>query len=590
MPLSKIQLKPGVNKEGTRYSTEGGWNDSDKVRFRKGLPEKIGGWQRVGTSAFLGIARRLHTWRTLASKIYQGIGTHLKLYIEASQVYYDVTPIRKATFTLGNGPLRTVSGSNKVRVTDTTGGYSNGDFVTLAGATGPINNIPASELNAEHQIEYVKAAAAVAQARIDSSSDATLDCDNLVYQRTGESIIEGMEVVGTGITAGTTVSSITSGGGTGDSTVVVEMSAAMTVAEDTKIEFKHTNSYTITTSTSASGGSTAAGGGNSVTATYQINTGTEIEVADSGYGSSEYGEGTYGTGLATQSSIRTWSLANFGEDLIAVPRGGSVYYWDGANNLTTRAVELATRDTVTAKHNADTSGGASTTLVVDTNVGTIQLGMFVTGTGISSPTRVVTVTDQNNLVIFPAAAISNNVDLTFTYDIPTKTNFMLVSDINRFVFCFGTVAYLDDNNVLDPLLLRWSHQDNATLWTPDESNFAGSLRLSRGGEIISAIQARQEILVWTDAALYALQFHGLDGWGAQLVGENISIASPNAAVYANGTSYWMGKDKFYSYDGGVKPLPCSLLRHVFNNINDEQLFQVASGTNEGFNEVWWFYP
>ena len=137
MPLSKIQLKPGINKEGTRYSAEEGWNDSDKVRFRKGLPEKIGGWKKLSDNTFQGIARSIHTWRTLANKLYIGIGTHLKFYIESGGDYNDITPLRKATITLAADPIITTASSTTVRIIDTTGGYGNGDFVTFGGEVGP---------------------------------------------------------------------------------------------------------------------------------------------------------------------------------------------------------------------------------------------------------------------------------------------------------------------------------------------------------------------------------------------------------------------------------------------------------------------
>ena len=583
MPLSKIELKPGVNKEGTRYSTEGGWFDSDKVRFRKGLPEKIGGWQRFSNETFLGIARSIHTWRTLASKLYVGVGTHLKFYVESGNSYNDITPLRKATITLASNPIITTASSTTVRIIDTTGGYVDGDFVTLGGTISTVNGVVEAELkDKEFQISVNDSQVT---AKADGSSDATVEINTIV----GGTIEIGMIMTGTDTTPAAVSERVTNVTGSGDTTVVT-IGTSKTFATGADLTFSFSDSYTITIA-EASGGTAATGGGGSVTATYQINTGSEIETATDGWSAGGWSVGTWSNGLTTESAIRLWSQANFGEDLILSARGGPLYYWSGANLLTTRAVELATRDTVTAIHNADTSGGASTTLTVDNQVGTIQVGMFVTAaSGISSITRVVTVTDQDNLVISPAAAISNDVNLTFTYDLPTKVNRVLVSDISRFVFCFGTTAYLDDTNTMDPLLLRWSDQENATQWSPSELNLSGSLRLSRGGEIITAVQARQEILVWTDAALYNLQFLGTDGWGAQLVGENVSIASPNAVAYANGIAFWMGQDKFYSYDGNVKPIVCTLDRHVFGNLNRTQAQQIVAGTNEAYNEVWWFYP
>jgi hypothetical protein len=172
--------------------------------------------------------------------------------------------------------------------------------------------------------------------------------------------------------------------------------------------------------------------------------------------------------------------------------------------------------------------------------------------------------------------------------VPIQQNHLLVSDVSRFVFAFGTNDYL--STTIDPMLVRWSDQEDATNWAPSATTQAGSLRLSRGSEIITATQSRQEILVWTDAALYSMQFLGApDGWGAQLMGDNISIVGPNSVAFANGVAYWMGKDKFYKYDGRTQTLRCDLRKFIFEDINTVQYEQVFAGTNEGFNEIWWFY-
>ena len=218
--------------------------------------------------------------------------------------------------------------------------------------------------------------------------------------------------------------------------------------------------------------------------------------------------------------MRFWSQSNFGEDLIFGPEGGSIYYWDATNGVTTRGVLLSSL------------GGAS--------------------------------------------------------NVPIFQNIILVSDISRFVFCFGTNEV--GSATLDPTLLRWSDQEDATNWTPSAINQAGSLRLSRGTKIVAASQARQEILVWTDSSLYSLQYVGAPAvWAATLVGENISISSRNSVAYANGIAYWMGKDKFYMYDGRSQPLQCDVRKYVFNDFDTDQYGQVFSGTNEAFHEVWWFY-
>lgn len=189
----------------------------------------------------------------------------------------------------------------------------------------------------------------------------------------------------------------------------------------------------------------------------------------------------------------------------------------------------------------------------------------------------------------PTTRAVNVTSLGGASGVPTKQNFIFVSDVNRFAFCMGTIPYLGTE--LDPMLLRWSDQESLVEWAPAVTNQAGSLRLSRGNQIVTALQARQEILVWSDSTLYSLQFVGGDiVWGSQIVGDNISIASQNATTYANGISYWMGLDKFYMYNGTTQPLPCDVRRYVFDDFNEEQYQQVFAGTNEAFHEIWWFYP
>lgn len=431
MPLQKLALKPGVNRENTRYTSEGGWYESDKIRFRQGTPEKIGGWQRISAATFLGVCRSLWNWVTLGSQNLIGVGTNLKFYIENGGAYSDITPLR-ATVTLTN-PFTTTSGSPTVSVVDANGGYISGDFVTFSGASA----VGGLTLNGEYQLT------------IDTTA---------------------------------------------------------------------TNTYFITASSNAS--SSATGGG-TVTAAYQINTGAASVTPLTGWGAGPWSAGAWGVGVPSDVQIRLWSQANFGEDLIFAPRGGDIYFWDATAGLTSRGVTLAS--------------------------------------------------------IAPVGA-----------NVPSVQDLILVSDISRFVFCFGCNDLASATK--NPMLIRWSDQENATQWTPAATNQAGSLQLSRGAEIIAAKQARQEVLVWSDSALYALQYVGAPVvWGAQLVGENISIASQNAVAYANGVAFWMGIDKFYMYDGRTQPLPCNLRKFVFNDFNTAQYRQVFAGTVESYHEVWWFY-
>jgi hypothetical protein len=429
MPLKKLLLKAGVNRENTRYTSEGGWYECDKIRFRQGTPEKIGGWQRISSTTFQGVCRSLWNWVTLGSQNLIGVGTNLKFYIENGGAYNDITPLR-ATVVLTD-PFETTSGSPIVTVTDASGGYADGDFVTFSGASA----VGGLTLNDEYQITL---------------------------------------------------------------TIVA-------------------NEYTIDAGANAS--SSATGGG-TVTAAYQINVGTAFAVPLVGWGASSWGSGTWGVGSVSTNSIRLWSQSNFGEDLIFGPRGGAIYYWDATSGLTARAVELSTL------------AGAS--------------------------------------------------------NVPTDQNFVEISDINRFVFAFGANEFA--SATVNPMLVRWSDQGNALNWTPSATTQAGFLTLSRGSKLVTAKQSRQEVLVWTDSALYSMQYVGAPVvWAAQLVGENISIAGQNAVAYANGVAYWMGKDKFYKYDGRTTPLRCDLRQFIFNDFNVQQYDQVVAGTNESYHEIWWFY-
>jgi len=438
MPLSKVLFKPGVNRENTRYTTEGGWYEGDKIRFRQGNPEKIGGWQRISSTYYLGVCRSLFNWVTLGGANLLGVGTNLKFYIERGGAYYDITPIR-ASSTINANPFVATNGSTLITVTDTAHGCTSGDFVTFSGAVGLGGNITAGVLNSEYQVSVIDA-----------------------------------------------------------------------------------NSYTITASVAANATDAAGspGGGASVVAAYQIPVGPATAVPISGWGGGGWGFGAWGVGVESNQQMRLWSQSNFGEDLVYNPRGGGIYYWDHS------------------------------------------LGTSVRGVNIAS---------------LPGAS-----------NCPTAAFTIAVSDASRFLLAFGCNEVGESS--ISPMLIRWSDQENIAEWTQAATNQAGSLQLSTGSEIVTAVQNRQEFVVFTDSAVYSLQYLGPPYiWGSQLMGSNISIAGPNAATTAAGIVYWMGLDKFYAYDGRVQTLDCDLRRYVFNDFSLSQSDQVFAGTNEGFNEIWWFY-
>jgi len=515
MPLKKIQLRPGVNKENTRYTNENGWYDCDKVRFRMGTPEKIGGWQQISTSTFLGYARSLWNWVTLSSLNLLGVGTNLKFYVERGGVYNDITPIREtATLT---GPFAASTGSTTVTVTDVAHGCITNDFVTFSGAgiTSLGGNITAAVLTGEFQVTVL-----------------TVD------------------------------------------------------------------TYTITVSATANASDTGNGG--TVIAKYQIKTGPSFTVPLTGWGTGPWGYGSWGNGQGQSDALRLWSQNNFGQDLIFGPRVGAIYYWNAnlgvaASNFT---VTIANPAVVTFASLSSLPNGTAIQL---TTTGALPTGLSV-GTvyyvaNSSGATCNLTSTFGGANIITSGAqsgthSVSvrgiNIASLAGASDCPVIQNSILVSDTSRFVFAFG--ANDIGSTTQDPMLVRWSDQESVAQWTPAATNQAGSIRLSHGSEIITALQTRQEILTWTDSSLYSLQYLGPPYvWGSQLLGDNISIASQNAAVLASGVTFWMGVDKFYMYDGTVKTLNCDLRQYVFENINKSQFDQVFAGTNEGFNEVWWFY-
>ena len=480
--------------------------EADKVRFRQGTAEKIGGWVRISSAVFLGVCRSLRNWTTLGVQNLLGVGTHLKFYISNGGQYYDITPT-KTVRTL-TSPFATVNGSTTVTVTDAAGGYLNEDFVTFTGATA----------------------------------------------------------VG-----------------------------GLTISGEFKISFSSGTTYTITAASAAS--STTSGGG-TVFAVYQVNVGPQTVTALVGWGAGAWGAGAWGEGGTSSEALRIWNQSNFGEDLIYGPRGAPLYYWDATIGYlpSTITLTIATPCVVTTTLNLPNL----TAIVLETS-GALPTGLSV---GVTYYTRYVSATTFN-LSTTPTGALIDTTgsqsgvhkisqrgvllsSLNGATGVPTSQNYFLVSDASRFVLCFGTNEI--GSSTVNPMLLRWSDQENPVDWTPTATNQAGSLTLSRGSRIITAIQTRQEILVFTDSAFYSLQYLGPPFvWGSQILADNISIVGPNAVAIASGVVFWMGLDKFYMYDGSVKTMRCDLRKFIFNDLNMAQSDQIFAVTNEGFNEVWWFY-
>lgn len=521
MPLQKLQLRPGVNREGTTLANEGGWFECDKIRFRSGYPQKLGGWQPISSNTYLGVARTLWNWVTLRGYNLLGVGTNLKYYVESGGVYNDITPVR-ATATLTN-PFTTVNGSTIVTVTDADHGAIDGDYVTFSGATA----VGGLTLNGEFRITYVNTNSytiiAPSAANADATGGGTVTA---TYQiNVGQAVFGYAAGWGAGLwggfVLGTNQTTLTLDLNSSNTNITVASTTGFSNATGTILIDQELATYTSNTATIFSGG---VRGANGTVATAHSN-GTIVYKANSftGWGQSA------ASGIPQQ--LRLWSEANYGDYLIINPRGGALYMWvpeySGAGNL-----------------------------------------LFST----------------------PATLLSNSSSGIYQTDTscPSVCNHVMVSDSSRFVIAFGVNDY--GSTTQDPMLIRWSDQENYQVWEPAITNQAGSFRLSSGSAIVTSQQTRQEILVFTDSAVFSMQYLGPPFvWGFNILSDNISIASPNAVATANNITYWMGVDKFYAYTGRVETLPCALRQYVFGDINLDQQDQFFAGTNEGYSEVWWFY-
>ena len=592
MPLVKVQFKPGINRETTAYGAEGQWYNSNLIRFRKGRPEKMGGWLRLSSNTIQGTGRSLHVWAALDGSKYMGLGTETKFYIEDGGGYNDVTPIR-ATTTLGSNPLKTgSSGSGVITVTAPSHGAVTGDFVTLSGAA-TTDGIAAALINTEHELTLVDS-----------------------------------------------------------------------------------NSYTITTTGSASSGSTA-GGGSSVVATYQINTGLGTVVTGTGFGAGLWGGLSTGYSQTTlndsggisdsDTSFTLTSATDFetastttGANLTASSSSIAVANSSGfpskgtikigseniryGTNVANVFGELTRGDDGTTA--ASSSSGASVTFVglmliedeliqyTGKSSDTINAGVArgARGTLAVAHSDAVAVKEANDFVGWgessaTAASTGSNIrlwsqdnwgeDLAFNVydgapyywdktlglgnrastfasqtgasDAPTITRRIMVSGADRHIVCFGCNPIGETDQ--DLLMVRWSDQESPFDWTPTATNTAGSQRISSGSEIISAQKTRQEMLVWTDTSLHAMRFTGPPfTFGMSMLANNVSIIGPNAVTTVGDKVFWMDRENFYVYTGRVQIIPCTLLRYVFDSINLEQNFKCFAASNKMFDEVFWFYP
>lgn len=510
MPLSKLEIKPGINRESTNYANEGGFFNCDKVRFRGGYAQKIGGWENITASGstYKGVARALWNYVTTLSQNLLAVGTNQKVYVEFGGNYNDITPVR-SVITLGADPIETVINSNLVTISATGHGASLNTFVSFSGATA----VGGITVDGEYEI----------------------------------------------------------------------------------VDIPDENSFKIIADSDAT--SSATGGGASVVATFDINAGPATQSLGIGWGGPPWGIGPWGGSSAYGVSSRYWSIDNFGDDLIFAARDGDIYYWTRDTTTWAKAITLQEKANETPKFiTTGTFSSASLTMIVGDQTG-INIGSVIAGSGVASGTYVTTAwTGGRTLTLSEVTTGSGTVDITASYagrHIPNKTTLSINSPVNGFTICMGANPYnpVNFSEPFDPLLVRWSDQANPFEWVPETINQSGEQRLSQGSYIVAALNTRQEILIWTDTALFSMQYLGPPFvWGINLLDDDLSIASQNCAININNITFWMGRDKFYVYSGRAETLPCPVRQYVFNDLNFSQIEQVCCGNNEAFSEVWWHYP
>jgi hypothetical protein len=445
--LTEIKFAPGIDKQDTSVGAAGRWVDSDNVRFRYGLPEKVGGWQSLLNESIVGVVRKQHAFVDNDGNRYVALGTDkfLLLYFEGG--LYDITPLKTA---LTSATLATTDASPICSITTGTDhNLSLGDIILLDNVTLPVGT------------GYVDA-----------------DFEDKLFQ----------------------VTSITS------NTV-----------------------FTITQTTNAT--ATVATGGSIDVVPYE-QVGPAAQTYGYGFGVGPYGSTIGGTewGNAVNAASVVlepglWSLSNFGQVLVATIANGKTFTWDSsiAARLTTRA--------------STTTSGFTTT---------------------------------------------NN---------PTATRVTLISPTTRHLIHLGTETTIGDPSTQDDMFIRFSIDENINEYTPEATNTAGTQRIQDGTKIIGALVAKENILVWTDNALYTMKFVGAPfTFGFEQVGTNCGLIGKNAAIEIDGVAYWMGNNGFFSFDGTVNTLPCSVEDYVYDDIDTTKGQQVNAGINNLFTEVVWWYP
>ena len=549
MPMTALKFKPGIVSDITSLSNEGGFVDGDKVRFRFGFPEKFGGWEKYSDNQYLGSARRLHNWVALDGSDFMGIGTHLKYYIEEGQTFNDITPIRSTVTTNVTFTTNTTSGTaSQVIVNSNAHGANVNDFVTITNAEGAdaVGGIPASAIGdssgKEHQIIEIVSSNAF---KIDVGSNATSVATGIA--RSSGSVTLNFQLnVGLDNTVGGTGWGAGQWSGTTSGALATQLNEALDASEtgvdvDDETGMNTANDVIlveeelmlVSATTDDNTMTVTRGHSGTDAATHADNTLVRLATGNADSANDFVGWGNAASVTTPGAQIRLWSHDNFGEDIIINPRDGGLFYWDKTNGLGNRAVELS----ATGTYSGETS-------------------------------------------------------------VPTIAKQVLVSDQDRHVIVFGcdglgaNSSAPQGNGVQDPLLIRFSSQENPVDFFPTATNTAGDLRLGGGSTFVQAVETKQQILVFTNKTLHAMKFIGPPfTFGLQELSKNITIMSPFSAVAVEDAVYWMGVDTFYVYSGGQTiQLPCTVKDKVFLDFNFAERDKVHVGVNSEFSELLWFYP
>lgn len=535
MPFQRLQFRPGINRDVTSYTNEGGWRDCNHVRFSNGFPQKIGGWTQDADVQYIGTCRSLHVWNDLSGQQYVGVGTHNKFYIATGGSLYDITPLRSTTaagdvtFTAVADTLNGAIDASTTSITLTDAS----DFPSVGRIQIESEVIEYTGISTNTLTGCTRGAGGTTAA---SHADTTaVSCCTIIVTDTSHGAnagdfvtFSGAAALGGNITADVLNQeySIASLIDADNYTINARAAGTGVYYEDGEVIYFGGGAAAIADDVYANGSDTGSGGASTVGA-YQINIGLETIIEGAGWGAGAWSRAAWGaaaTVTASGGQVRIWSQDNFGQVLLACYREGGLYYWNPG-----------------------------------------------------SPTALSG--DRLELVSSLSGATS----------VPGEVGRIIVSDRDRHVIAFGAIQ--QGGSDYDPLLIRFSNQEDIEDWAATDINTAGDLRVGSGSKIVGAVETRQQILVITDSSVHGLQYLGPPfTFGLSALAMSTSIAGPNAVVAANDRVFWMGNNTFYVYDGSVRELSCSVSDYVFDDFNLLQREKVFAGHNSSHSEIWWFYP